>query len=347
MTPTVTTERVTQRMQTVAAREDRLGRFSPTPLAAALCVMGRTLTLETNSATVLRQARCAFEPYGFGSFEQSEFLWRIVSETHEPAPEAWPEANAVASGSLRLAHFDRRSFFAVDLEAREAVGRLPETLVADESGFCGIFLAALFQSTASALRLTQISAACLALKGKGLLLFGPSQQGKSAVSRLAARLGLEFHSDQATFIETEKNGIKAWCQCWPAHPQPDTPKSNSEIPAASRLVKGEGGVLVAMEQHALRPVSTRSVAPVLCIFLEPVSSEVPRLSPVHGRESWRRLQEEGMAGVADPGSRERDAVARALSSLPAYRLAYGRDPGVAAVFLHSMLKAHNLLEAQS
>ena len=54
-----------------------------------------------------------------------------------------------------------------------------------------------------------------------------------------------------------------------------------------------------------------------------------------------------MAGVADPGSRERDAVARALANLPAYRLAYGRDPGVAAVFLHSMLKAHNLLEAQS
>ena len=326
---TVATEHVTQRMQTVAAREDRLGRFSPTPLTAALCVMGRTLTLETDSATVLRQARCAFEPYGVGSFEQSEFLWRIVSETHEPAPEAWPEANAVASGSLRLAHFGRRSFFAVDLDAREAVGCLPEILVADEFALCGIFLAALFQSTASALRLMQLSAACLALEGKGLLLFGPSQQWKSAVSCLAVSLGLEFHSDQATFIESERNSMRAWGQFWPALPQPDTPKFNSKISEASR------------------PVSTRSVTPVLCIFLEPLSSEVPRLSPVHSRESWRRLQEEGMAGVADPGSHERDAVARALSNLPAYRLAYGRDPGVAAVFLHSMLKAHNLLEAQS
>jgi len=344
---TVATEHVTQRMQTVAAREDRLGRFLPTPLAAALCVMGRTLTLETNSATVLRQARRAFEPYGVGSFEQSEFLWRIVSETHEPAPEAWPEANAVASGSLRLAHFGRRSFFAVDLDAREAVGCLPEILVADESASCDIFLAALFQSTASALRLTQLSAACLALEGKGLLLFGSSQQGKSAVSRLAVSLGLEFHSDQATFIESERNSMRAWGQCWPVLPQPDTPKSNSEISAASRPVKGEGGDMFATGQLALRPISNRRVTPVLCIFLEPLSSEVPRLSPVHSRESWRRLQEEGMAGVADPGSRERDAVARALSNLPAYRLAYGRDPGVAAVFLHSMLKAHNLLEAQS
>lgn len=347
MNLTVATERVTQRMQSVAAREDRLGRFSPTPLTAALCVMGRTLTLETNSATVLRQARCAFEPYGVGSFEQSEFLWRIVSETGEPAPGVWPEVNAVASGSLCLAHFGRQSFLAVDLDAREAVGCLPEILAADESVFCGIFLAALFQSTASALRLTEFSAACLALEGKGLLLFGPSQDGKSAVSRLAARLGLEFHSDQATFIETKGNGMRAWGQCWPALPQPDTPKFNSEISAASHLVKDESGVLLAREQHALRPVSSPSVTPALCIFLEPVSSEAPRLSPVHGRESWRRLQEEGTAGVADPGSREREAVARALSSLPAYRLAYGRDPSVAAVFLHSMLRTHNLLEAQS
>ncbi len=344
---TVAAERVTQRMQTVAAREDRLGRFSPTPLTTALCVMGRTLTLETNSATVLRQARCAFEPYGVGSFEQSEFLWRIVCETGEQAPEAWPEVNAVAGGSLCLAHFGRQSFCAADLDAREAVGYIPEILAADQSAFCGIFLAALFQSTASALRLKQLSAACLALEGKGLLLFGPSQHEKSAVSRLAARLGLKFHSDQATFIETKGEGMRAWGQCWPALPQPDAPKANSESSAASRLVKGEGGALFATEQHALRPVSARSVTPILCIFLEPVSSEVPRLSPVHGRESWRRLQEEGMAGAADPSSREREAVARALSNLPAYRLAYGRDPGVAAVFLHSMLKAHNLLEAQS
>ena len=347
MIPTVATERVTQRMQNVAAREDRLGRFSLTPLTTALRVMDRTLTLETNSAAVLRQARSAFESYGVGSSEQSEFLWRIVSETHQPAPEVWPEVNAIASGSLRMAHLGPRSFLAVDLDAREAVACIPENQVADQHAFFGIFLASLFQTTASALRLTQLSAACLALEGKGLLLFGPSQQGKSAVSRLAARLGLEFHSDQATFIETERNGMRAWGQCWPALPQPDPPKSNSEISAASRLVGDEGEVLFATEPPALPPGSTRSVTPVLCIFLEPVSSEVPRLSPVHGRESWRRLQEEGMAGVADPGSRERDAVARALANLPAYRLAYGRDPGVAAVFLHSMLKAHNLLEAQS
>lgn len=311
MIPTVATERVTQRMQPTAAREDRLGRFSPTPLATALRVMDRTLTLETNSATVLRQARRAFEPYGAGSFDQSEFLWRIVSEPCEQAPKGGPEVNAIASESLRLAHFGRRGFLAVDLDAREAVGCVPDSLVADQSAFCGIFLATLFQSTASALRLTQLAAACLAREGKGVLLFGPSPQQIVEVCRLASRLGLELHSDHAVFIDLAGGNAKAW-----GHWGPNDFK---------------------------QPLG--SATPVLSVFLEPEDLQVPLLTPLPAREFLRRLREEGMGGAPYPDDRE--ATARALGRLPAYRLAYGRDPAAAAVFLHSMLRTHNLLEAQS
>jgi len=311
MSPTVGTERVTPRTQTTAARADRLGRFSPTPLTAALRAMGRTLTLETNSATVLRQARRAFEPYGLGSFEQSEFLWRIVGEPCEQAPDMGPDLNAIASETLRLAQFGRRGFFAVDLDAREAVACIPETLAADESAFCGVFLAALFQSTAPALRLTQLSAACLARGGKGLLLFGPSQHQLAEVGRLASRLGLELHSDHAVFIDLAGGNAKAWGQWGP--------------------------------NDFKQPLG--SVTPVLSVFLEPEDLQVPLLTPLPAREYLRRLCEEGMGGAPYPDDRE--ATARALGRLPAYRLAYGRDPGAAAVFLHSMLRTHNLLEAQS
>ncbi|MFB3920985.1 MAG: hypothetical protein ACE145_04645 [Terriglobia bacterium] len=321
-------------MQSAPAREDRLGRFAPTPLSAALWVMGRSLTLETNSETVLRQVRRAFTPYGAGSHGQPEFRWRIVSETRPTDLEAWPEAAALASESLRFVHFGRNCFFAADLVSREAVGAIPEFLAPDESTFCGMYLAAAFQCTAPALGLTQLSAACLALDRKGLLLLAPTRPAKSAVSRLAAKLGMEFNSEQATFIESNANGMAAWGWCWPPSPQPDALMPESAALDASRPVEG-----------TFRSISAHSVTPVICIYLEPATSEVPRLSPIHSRASLQRLQEEGLAAAVDRQAGE--AVARALSRLPAYRLAYGRDPAAAAVFLHNMLRTHNLLEAHS
>lgn len=302
---------VMREMQHAAVREDRLRRFVPTPLSAVLRVMGRTLSLETNSATVLSQARQVFEPYGAASPEGAEFVWRIVCENDADAGEEWPPAHVLACESLRLVHFGARGFLAVDLEAKLAVGHVAERLTRDEAAFRGRFLAALFESTAPALRLTELTAACLSLAGKGLLLFGPSGREKTEASRLAARLGLELHSDQATFVEVAGRCAQAWGQFWPAVARP---------PA-------------------------ESVTPVLSIFLEPEDSQVPRLTPLPTREYSRRLQEEVLAGGAGRMNPEGEAVARALSGLPAYRMAYGSDPSRAAIFLHSLLKTHNLLEA--
>ena len=347
MNVTATAGPVVKRMLNATAREDRLCRFTPTPLNAALRVMGRTLTLETNSATVLRHARRAFDPYGVASPEHAEFLWRVVSETDEHATTEWPELNVLAGEGLRLVHFGERCFLAADLDMRQAVGYIPEKLAADEAAFSCFFLAALFQSSASALRLTQVSAACVALGGEGLLLFGPSQCGKTTASYLAAKLGLEFHSDQAAFIEIEAGRVRAWGQFWPAVFRRAAAEFIPERSKALRPLNCQGEALLVPDQHALRHAPAGSVTPVLSIFLERETSEVPRLTPLPTRELLRRLREEGLPGATGRVNPAGDAIARALGSLPAYRLAYGRDPGVAAVFLHSLLKTHNLLEARA
>jgi hypothetical protein len=47
----------------------------------------------------------------------------------------------------------------------------------------------------------------------------------------------------------------------------------------------------------------------------------------------------------DAGSQEhRDAVLHALSRVPSYRLLYGGDPSVAAVFCRGVLNTHQLIE---
>ncbi len=96
----------------------------------------------------------------------------------------------------------QRSFIAVDLQAREAVGILPEFLALDQIGFASVFLSSLLYLTSPALGLTPVSAACVAKGEKGLLLFGPPNSGKTTSSYWAKKnLGMDFHADQAVFLE--------------------------------------------------------------------------------------------------------------------------------------------------
>src|SRR5439155_18092630 len=105
--------------------------------------------------------------------------------------------------TMRYINVGQRSFVGVDLRAREAVGILPESFARDEAGFSSVSLASLLYLTALALGLTPISAACVAKGKKGLLVFGPPNSGKTTSSYCARKLGLEFHADQAAFLELD------------------------------------------------------------------------------------------------------------------------------------------------
>jgi hypothetical protein len=89
---------------------------------------------------------------------------------------------------------------------------VPEAWVGEEPGFSSVFAATLFDLTATALRLVQVSCACVARDGKGRLIFGPPRSGKTTSAYLAGKLGLEFHADEATFLDASSERWVAWGQ---------------------------------------------------------------------------------------------------------------------------------------
>jgi hypothetical protein len=130
---------------------DILRRFTATPFTADLRLMGRTIRLESNSVTVIEQARRAIGDSYAGSAAQ--FLWRVISEPDANPTPPWPEPYVFSGDHLRLASLGRRGFIAVDLAAGLAVGFLPEALAKDDVGFRNLFLAPLVSMTAEALGL--------------------------------------------------------------------------------------------------------------------------------------------------------------------------------------------------
>jgi hypothetical protein len=307
--------------------------------------MGKHIRIETDSPTVLKNLADAFsllEPSASGS---AEFLWRIVCEQREETVNLWPPMTAFCDHSLRYISLGQRSFIAVDLQAREAVGILPESLAADPIGFLSVFLSSLMYLTSPALGLTPISAACVARGDKGLLLFGPPNSGKTTSSYWARKhLGLEFHADQAVFLELDSGKIRAWGEFWPAAFRPETAAYLPELSALARTFHYRDRSFLCIDKCASFKGDAGSVIPAACIFLERSSQATPRLIPIPDKESTKRFDLTAPF-KDDAGSREsRDTVFRLLQRLPSYRLLYGDDPYMAATLFNSVLSPHKLAE---
>ena len=178
--------------------------------------MGRRVRLESNSDAIFGGITALFKCTGGLSSTPPDFVWRLVGERNRGAGPPWPEMAAFSDDGLRYVNLGQRSFFAIDLNAGEAIAFLSEELASDPVGFSSVFAATLFDMTASALGLVQIAAACVSLHGRALLVFGAPRSGKTTSTYLAGKLGLEFHSDQASYLDLQPDGLHVWGQFWPA-----------------------------------------------------------------------------------------------------------------------------------
>jgi hypothetical protein len=334
------TTRIEPLRQLNVGTSDPLRRFRATPLRSEGSLMGKRIRVETNSLAVLRQASKVFSKFEPAPHGSPECLWRIVTEPGENGGRVWPMMTGFSCGNLRYINMGQRSFAAVDLSRREAVGSITEELASDEVGFPSIFLAALLHLSAPALGLIPVSAACVASGNSGLLLFGPPHSGKTTSSYWASKLGLDFHSDQAAFLEADRNGVEAWGGFWPAAFRPESERYLPELQGLTRVFNFCDTKFLCMDKDTALRGSFRKVTPAACIFLERGVSMSPRLIP---------LSREGIASrvLYDAGSRQdREAAQTLLGDLPSYRLLYGDDPQIAALLFRGVLRAHHLMEAR-
>ena len=317
---------------------DLLRRFTPTPLVADLAVMGRTVRLETNSSSVSGVLAKIFEPYQGLTKAGPDFLWRIVAETNSGFIQPWPDMTAFSDGCLHYVNLGHRSFLAVDFEARTAIAFVPEAWVGEEAGFSSVFAATLFDLTAPALQLVQVSCACVAQDGKALLIFGPPRSGKSTSAYLAGKLGLEFHADEATFLGPRGERWGAWGQFWPAAFREDTTRFLPELVSSAGPFSYGSLTFLCFHQHPFRPSLTRPLAPVGCLFLQRQAATGPVLAALSASDAERRLQRGFPFRHEKRLEVQISAALRALTALPAYELAYGSDPAEAAGVFRTLLE---------
>jgi hypothetical protein len=313
--------------------EDPLRRFTPTPFNAALPVMGRVVRLETNSARILEHMVKVFARYPSAPNGHASFLWRIVGQSHIHPASHWPKRSAFSDRGLRFAAFGQRNFLAVDTEAREAIGFVCEDLLEDSP-----FVDTLFYMTASCLGLVSVVAACVALGTRGLLVLGSPNQGKTTASYLASKAGLNYHADHAVCLEVGSQGLQAWGDFVPVAFRPETLEFLPELKPMTRRVSYGDVDFYYVDRNKFNSMQVDVVAPVGCVVLERECDAIPRLVPLSEPDLSKCLSESLAFKEGDRFEEQRGKIFEALMRLPAYHLAYGSDPAIAAIFIKKLLR---------
>ena len=318
-------------------RKDLLRRFTPTPYSVDLLVMARTVRLESNSRTVVESALEFFARHQGSPTGDPEFLWRIVSEADSQIEHAGVAVSAFSDGGLRFVNLGQGSFLAVDLEVREGIGFVAERLVESEpKRHCRSVFDTLFCLSSGGFGMVPLAAACVGKGDKGLLLFGAANSGKTTVSYLAAKRGLEFHSDHAVFLEMEDGVLRTWGDLLPAIFRPESLRFLPELEAASRRFSYPGLTVCYLPKRPFQGRKAHSVDPVCCVFLERQAATIPTVSPMARFDFSRRLAECMLFKDYDCLAQQGAGVFGALEKLPAYRLCYGSDPAAAVPIVLKM-----------
>ena len=158
--------------------------------------LGFALQLKTNSAEALEIAEATWggRPQ---AFEKSPLEVRLIVEPgggHPPKPVYRAQAHLMSIVS------DRENFAVCDYSRKFAFCRLNAAAINDRSFVSYYFLEAIANFTLTQLYLTPVHAACVALKGQGVLLSGASGAGKTTLAYFCAKKGWTYVSDNESWL---------------------------------------------------------------------------------------------------------------------------------------------------
>lgn len=291
--------------------------------------MGSTVRLESNSASIVEKALTFFSRYQ-GPPGEPEFLWRIVGELKSPINGPSADVTAFSDDCLRFANLAQHGLLAVDLRAREAVAFVDETSVEGEPRLhCRPPFDTLFCMCAASLGKTSFEAACVGKREKGILICGPPNSGKTTSAYLAAKRGLEFHADQAVFLEMQAGGLRAWGDLLPAVFRPEALQFYPELRSSTLFFSHSNFAVHYLSKKPFQNAAAHPLTPVGCVFLKRGGARKASLTAIAPGRRVPMFENALLYQEIDEFRPQTSAVIDALAKLQNYELTF-QDPADAA-----------------
>jgi hypothetical protein len=313
--------------------------------ACALEIAGTSCTLRSNSselASTLLSWRSETERHDRDGFSMGV----VVCETGDHFTTR-PHFRGL--GHIVIATFGGSNVFIFDLLRREISATVSPQLAATPAFWNDTLFPIAIGVLGPAIGVVPLHAACLVADGKGLLIAGASGAGKSTLAVALAQAGLNYVSDDWTYIGYDRRGLSAHGVGAPAKLMPDAIRHFPDLARfeLSVALNGELAYLLSASE-AFAANSARTCVPRWFVFLERTSRSGCDITPIPAEQTHRYVESsvEPLPKELSSAAHNRTEIISQIALLPSWRLRYGGTPQFAAQELSRFVFGH-LVEVQS
>jgi hypothetical protein len=314
--------------------QDPLLRDVPLPHNALYFPYGIPTRLHTNSLAVLEAAEASL-----GRFEQLAAGPELrIDAVCQPGT-----ANAIQSplyharNNILTVTGDAESFAVADFASGYGYCRTTDSALRDDpAAFRYFYLDTIAYALSTEAHYAPVHGACVAWEGRGILLCGDPEAGKSTLSYACAKSGFTYVSDDASYLfRRPQPHAMVTGNCHSFRFRPSTARLFPELGAYVAARRPNGKLSIQVDSRHLLPESqVRSCTGVdFLIFLDRRSAATePRLLPFPKDDAMSRLTPLLRFGRDQSRGEQRQCLQRLVDAVPVYEFRYrALDPAVEAL----------------
>jgi len=261
------------------------------PLERVFFPLGYPMRISTNSSQVLRAAEESWGPYQ-SEFPGPELRLRIaVSKDDGPPQFLVPVCRTQWHMWVNVA--DEHNFAISDLSRGLGFCVLAPAVVEDSGYIRYHFIEAMAYSMLAYLYLTPLHAGCVALNGRGILLFGPSGAGKSCLAFACAKRGWTYVSDDGSSLIRGRDDLIVIGKPYRIRFRESAADLFPELQGLRASAPGNGEPSIEIDTTEMPDMTTATRCRIeRVVFLNRIPSGPAQLIPMAEQEALRRLESE-------------------------------------------------------
>jgi HPr Serine kinase C-terminal domain len=292
-------------------------------------IAGVSCSIRTNSLE-LASTLCSWRPK-HRKHDAVGFSMRVVVSQAKDDCATPPHFRGL--DHIVIATFGGSNIFVFDLIRRE----ISATVSAQTARTAAFWADTLFPIAVgvlgSAIGILPLHAACLEVGGNGILIAGASGVGKSTLAVALAQAGLNYVSDDWTYIGNDRHGLLAHGVGASAKLLPDAIQHFPELARfqLSVALNGELAYLLSASE-AFPSGSVRFCVPQWFVFLERTTGSGCDISPIPAEQTRWYVESsvEPLPNELGAAALNRQKLIARVACLPSWRLRYGGTPQFAA-----------------
>jgi hypothetical protein len=303
------------------------------PLRATIKVVGRTGRVASNDQGLLEVLSSICAP----ASNDTPVFGLLVFVHEEPSlPSSIPHFRGLHH--LVFARFGLSNLFIFDLASHSITAAITEELAHDHVFWRERLLPIAVGVLGAGIGVLPLHAACLSLDGKGLLIAGASGTGKSTLSLALAKNGVDFLSDDWTYITHDDRQLCAHGLGAPIKLLPNSVQHFPELRRHNLQISLNGELAYELSPgDALKLRVERQCNPKWLVFYERVASGQPELVRLAGGEA-RKYVHSSLERLPLQLSRieeQRERIASQIAELSCWRFRHAGSPHLAAQTLRA------------